>query len=83
MVNIMMRKPQGTTQTLGLGTQTLGEAADRQASCPPALLASGLRACSQCQRGAHNKCTGRRHIRLERRHAPCECKECQRERTKL
>jgi hypothetical protein len=45
---------------------------------PIAKRLAGSKACSRCQRGEHFRCTGRRHVLAERRHAPCECKECDR-----
>jgi transcription elongation factor Elf1 len=45
---------------------------------PLAKRLAGSKACANCQRSTHSRCTGRRHVRAERRYAPCECKECDR-----
>jgi hypothetical protein len=34
------------------------------------------KACHKCRLGDHDKCSGRRRLRLERRWAPCECAVC-------
>jgi hypothetical protein len=39
---------------------------------------SGPKACSVCSHGSHYKCSGRRRLKLARKWASCECKECAR-----